>query len=336
MTSPPSGDGTAGRPCVVVLRALGLGDLLAGVPALRGLRRGFPGHRLLLAAPASLAPVAALTGAVDELLPTSAPGRAVPERIPWSGRPPEHAVDLHGSGPESLVPLRALGPRRLYGYAHPAGPRWRAEEHERDRWCRMLAWYGLSADPAEVRIAAPADLSAAPGAIVLHPGAAAPARRWPTERFAAVARALRAARRQVVVTAGPGEEPLARGVATQGGLPPAAVLRDLSVVRLAALVAGAAAVVAGDTGVAHLATAFGTPSVVLFGPVAPHRWGPPRTARHRVLWHPGPHPGGRPGDPHGRTADPRLLRIAPAEVLTALAALPPPTGPRRRPVRAGR
>ncbi|MEO3749378.1 glycosyltransferase family 9 protein [Streptomyces sp. B6B3] len=309
---------------VVVLRALGLGDLLAAVPALRGLRRGLPGHRLLLAAPAWLAPVAALTGAVDELLPAAAPGRAVPARIPWTGPPPEHAVDLHGSGPASLVPLRALRPRRLYGYAHPDGPRWRPEEHERDCWCRLLAWYGLPADPADVRIAAPAEPSPAPDATVLHPGADAAARRWPAERFAAVARELRAAGRPIVLTAGPGEEPLARRVAALAGLPPGSVVSGLSLPRLAALVAGAAAVVAGDTGVAHLATAFGTPSVVLFGPVAPHRWGPPRTARHRVLWHPGAHPGGRPGDPHGRTPDPRLLRIAPAEVLAALAALPAP------------
>ncbi|NEA79391.1 glycosyltransferase family 9 protein, partial [Actinospica acidiphila] len=52
-------------PRVLVLRALGLGDLLAGVPALRALRRGFPGHEIVLAAPAGLAPVAEATGAVD-------------------------------------------------------------------------------------------------------------------------------------------------------------------------------------------------------------------------------------------------------------------------------
>ena len=46
------------RPAVLVLRALGLGDLLTGLPALRGLRTAFPRHELVLAAPPDLAPLA--------------------------------------------------------------------------------------------------------------------------------------------------------------------------------------------------------------------------------------------------------------------------------------
>ncbi|MBZ4016448.1 glycosyl transferase, partial [Streptomyces purpurogeneiscleroticus] len=42
------------RPRLLVLRALGLGDLLAGVPALRAVRRHFPGHAIVLAAPPGL------------------------------------------------------------------------------------------------------------------------------------------------------------------------------------------------------------------------------------------------------------------------------------------
>ncbi|GCD34001.1 hypothetical protein OEIGOIKO_01725 [Streptomyces chrestomyceticus JCM 4735] len=56
------------------------------------------------------------------------------------------------------------------------------------------------------------------------PGADAAARRWPPERFAAVAHALHRAGHRVVVTAGAGEGPLARQVAAQAGLPPSAVL----------------------------------------------------------------------------------------------------------------
>ncbi|SOD61629.1 ADP-heptose:LPS heptosyltransferase [Streptomyces zhaozhouensis] len=303
-------------PRLLVLRALGLGDLLTAVPALHALRRAFPDHRLVLAAPGALSDVVAAVGAVDALLPASAPGRAVPERLAWRGPPPEVAVDLHGRDTHSLRPLLALRPGRVIGYARPPAPAWREREHERARWCRLLRAHGVPADPARVGVAPPAVPSPAPGAVVVHPGADAGARRWPAERFATVARTL-AGDHRVVVTAGPGEERLGRRVAALAGLPRAAVLTGLPLAALSALVADARAVLVGDTGVAHLATAHGTPSVVLFGPVAPELWGPPPSFRHRALWHPGPDDGPRPGDPHLAAPDARLLRITVPEVLAA-------------------
>jgi ADP-heptose:LPS heptosyltransferase len=66
--------------------------------------------------------------------------------------------------------------------------------------------------------------------------------------------------------------------------------------------------------VAHVASAYGTPSVVLFGPVPPAWWGP-RSGPHRTLWH------GRRGNTFADRPDPGLLRISVAEVLTAVAEL---------------
>jgi ADP-heptose:LPS heptosyltransferase len=74
-------------------------------------------------------------------------------------------------------------------------------------------------------------------------------------------------------------------------------------------------VACGDTGVAHLATALGTPSVILFGPTPPGEWGPTPDERHIVLW------AGHRGDPHGDAPDPGLLEIAPADVVVALDAV---------------
>ncbi|WP_175409231.1 glycosyltransferase family 9 protein [Streptomyces sp. TRM64462] len=313
-------------PRVLVLRALGLGDLLTGVPALRALRRAFPGYETVLAAPEGLAPVAAATGAVDTLLPASAPGRAVPTRLAWSGPPPDVAVDLHGRGPSSHLLLERLRPGRLLAFAHPgtphiAGPVWTADEHERVRWCRLLEWYGVPADPDDLRLPPPGGDGPAPGAVVVHPGADSGARRWPPERYAAVVRELRRRGRRVVVTGGPGEDLIVDRVAGPAGLDGADVLRGgLPYERLAALCAGAAAVVSGDTGIAHLAVAYGAPTVTLFGPVPPRLWGPPAGTRHVALWHPPPG-GGPPGDPHGRAPDPALLRIRPEEVLCAVLAL---------------
>ncbi|UUS29699.1 glycosyltransferase family 9 protein [Streptomyces changanensis] len=309
------------RPRVLVLRALGLGDLLAGVPALRAVRRGFPGHEVVLAAPEALRDVVAAVDAVDTLLPASAPGRAVPVRLPWSGPPPEVAVDLHGKGPSSHLLLERTRAGRLLAFAHPgtphvAGPTWTADEHERHRWCRLLAWYGAPADPGDLRLPPPGGPSPAPGAVVVHPGADADARRWPPERYTAVVRELRRRGHRVVLTGGPGEDALLTRIAGAAGLDGADVLAGgLPFRRLAALCSGAAVVVSGDTGVAHVAVAYGAPSVTLFGPVPPHLWGPPPDPRHAALWHPGP-----PGDPHARRPDPRLLRIGPDEVLGAVLA----------------
>jgi ADP-heptose:LPS heptosyltransferase len=301
-------------PLLLIYRALGLGDLLTAVPALRALARAFPGHRRVLAAPAALAPLVALTGSVDEVADT-APLAPLPPRLHGA----DVAVNLHGRGPQSHAVLRAARPRRLIAFGEPPGRVWRPGEHEVARWCRLLGEFGIPADPADLRIApprAPAP-AVARGATLIHPGAASGARRWPAERWAAVARAERLAGRPVAVTGSAGEQAPAAAVAKAAGLPDAAVLAGRTDLEgLAACVAAAARVACGDTGVAHLATALGTPSVVLFGPTPPSEWGPPPDSRHAALW------AGRRGDPHASEPDPGLLAIDVAEVVRALQALP--------------
>ncbi|HEU4397928.1 MAG TPA: glycosyltransferase family 9 protein [Actinomycetota bacterium] len=312
----------AATPPVVVLRALGLGDLLTAIPALRALADAFPRHPRLLAVPTALAPLARCSGAVDEVVPAEGLDRPLSRLLHGAGL----AVNLHDRGPESHNLLLEAEPRRLLAFAHPAvpassqGPRWRADEHEVARWCRLLEESGIAADPGRLDI----DLPPGPlphgvqGATLVHPGAASPARRWPAERFAAVARAEALAGRSVVVTGGPAEAELAHEVAARAGLSRDAVHAGQNgVLALGRLVAAAGRVVCGDTGVAHLATALGTPSVVLFGPTSPALWGPPADRPwHRALW------AGTSGDPHGRLPDPGLLAIAVDQVLAALDDLP--------------
>ncbi|MEV4825227.1 glycosyltransferase family 9 protein [Micromonospora sp. NPDC049274] len=271
---------------ILVLRALGVGDLVTAVPALRALRAAYPSRELALAAPAGLAPLVDLVGGVDRLVDTA--GLDGPS---WPGPAPQVAVNLHGRGPQSHRLLAAARPGRLVAFANADagfgdGPRWVDDEHEVDRWCRLLSWYDIPTDRGDLGLRRPDSTGRPAGATVLHPGSKVPAKRWPAERFAALARALTDRGHRVLVTGSADERALATRVADAAGLAPAAVLAgrtDLGA--LAALVADARLVVSGDTGVAHLATAYGTASVVLFGPVPPSAWGPPPDRpRHRALW----------------------------------------------------
>jgi ADP-heptose:LPS heptosyltransferase len=92
---------------------------------------------------------------------------------------------------------------------------------------------------------------------------------------------------------------------------------------LAALTASARLVISGDTGMAHLASAYARPSVTLFGPVPPSEWGPPRHPRHQVLWEGAR---GYHGDPHASRTDPALCAITVDAVCeAAVVALRAPT-----------
>ena len=364
-TAAGANDHGAGRPRIVLLRALGLGDFLTGVPAYRAVRRSFPEHEIVLAAPSQFAGLAELTGAVDRLLPTE---ELAPVRWPWPDEAPDLAIDLHGNGPASRRLLEELRPARLIGFSlYRAanrgvcrfGPRWLPGEHEVYRWCRLLTRSGIPADPSDLDLRCPepvthpgpgqqitvlASAAASPSAgavaaasassahhtsntrpwpadyarpILIHPGAAYASRRWPPARFAAVAGYLNKSGWRVLVTGSSHERDLAEYVARTAGLPPhAAVAGRTTPLNLASLVAEAALVVSGDTGIAHLATAYRRPSVVLFGPVPPEEWGPPPDRPWHVALH-AAEPGYR-GDPHGSELDPALDAIRATDVIAAV------------------
>ena len=327
---PADRDSQATEPTVLVLRALGLGDALTGVPALRGLRRRFGGRRLVLAADGPPAALLQTCGVVDAVVPTQGldgepPGLRL-AAVVGIGHTRHVAVNLHGRGPASHRLLLAGHPSTLLCFANrhawaAGGPRWDPAEHEVLRWCRLVEYAGGRCHPCDLRLSTPtarAPMAGVEGYVVVHPGAASGSRRWPAARWARVARWLADRGRRVVLTGGPDERALAAAVAADAGLAPSASLAGrLSLPELCVLVASAALVCCGDTGVAHLATAYGTPSVRLFGPTPPTAWGPlSDPGRHAVLWH-----GNGSGDPHGQWPDPALLRIGEAEVVTAAEAL---------------
>ena len=137
---------------------------------------------------------------------------------------------------------------------------------------------GFPTDESE-RAAAAALLAAAGlpprGYVLLQPGTSGfgAFKRWPPERFGALARRLRADGRTVAVAHGPGESALAEAVATAAG-GGVTLLEPPSLRILAEVIRTADCFVAADTGPLHLAALVGTPLLGLFGPKDPRVYGP--------------------------------------------------------------
>ena len=154
--------------------------------------------------------------------------------------------------PEDLPePVRALRIAEAAGYPLPDG------------------------DDGRLAVRLPEERPAAAGDgayVVVHPGAAVPARAYPAERCAEVVDLLAARGHRVLVTGGPGERALTAEVAGRAGVDLGGAL---GLADLAAVLRDADAVVVGNTGPAHLAAAAGTAIVSLFAPVVPAaRWAP--------------------------------------------------------------
>jgi len=151
-------------------------------------------------------------------------------------------------------------------------------------------------------------------AVLINPGAGWGAKRWPAERYGAVARGLIDGGFHVLVNTGPGEEPLVDVIRreTDGAATPLTGNLD----QLVALTRRITLAIAGDTGPLHLACALGRPVVGIYGPTDPSRNGPYGT-RFKVLRSP------ESRRDHTRYESPEagLLTITPEEVLQAASQL---------------
>jgi heptosyltransferase-1 len=148
---------------------------------------------------------------------------------------------------------------------------------------------------------------------VLSPGGGWRSKCWPPERYGELHREL--ARRtglRGVISFAPGERELAESVRRTAGSPEPAVV-DMDVAQLIALVRRARFLVSGDSGPLHLAVAFGTPVVGLYGPTAPERNGPFRAGDIVVR-------NARPEETtlrRGRRYSPSMLSITVEQVVAA-------------------
>ncbi len=303
-------DGTPRR--VQVLRALQLGDLLLAVPAFRAMRRAWPRARIeLIALPWTRALVERLSGYVDDVV--EFPGwPGVPERDVDAARivrflaesnadPADLAIQLHGSGTVTNAFVALLGARATAGRFEPGSfvpdPEtfvpFDDRVSERRGALDVLRAVGVpqAGDRLELRVLdrdrnevarGPAGTLDRKRYAIVHPGSSTPARRWPADRFAAVADAV-AEHLPVVLTGTDAERDAVDATIAAMRRPAIDLAGQTSLGGLFALVEAAALVVSNDTGVAHVADAVATPSIVVFTVADPARWGPLDRELHRVV-----------------------------------------------------
>ncbi|MDH7569806.1 MAG: glycosyltransferase family 9 protein [Armatimonadota bacterium] len=289
---------------IVVVKLLGIGALVLAEPALRALGQRYPKAKLSLVTFAGHAGIAPLIPAVTETLEIRQQSpvaflRSL-ARVLWTlrRRPPDLVVDLEtshfsallsaASGAACRVGFRVAGWRTHRLYTHAVD--YDEDSHARDRFLALAGAAGAP-PPADrtPRLHLPPDTPSATHqlgvpadrpvvAVNIHVGALCPERRWPLERFVALCRRLlEETNASVVLIGSPGEAAFTAAAAAAIGPHPRLynAAGKLSLVESVSLLAQCAVVVSSDSGAAHLAAAVGTPTITLFGPESPSRYGPP-------------------------------------------------------------
>ena len=259
---------------VLVAHNLLLGDVVMLTPLLAKLRALHPRAEIALLAAPALVPLYAARPYGVRAVPFQ-PKRSDTTRALLNEAPFDLAVVV-GDNRYAWV-AAALGARHVVAHAGDAS--WTRNlmvDEQRPYAGQPAAWGDMVADlvdgppaPAYRRgdwPAPPAQEFEKPAGRYagLHVGASTPLKLWPAERWRAVASALQARGLEVVWSAGRGEEAIVTQCDPEGRYRSCAGRLDLA--QMWHLLAGAALVVAPDTGIAHLARATGAPTIAIFGP----------------------------------------------------------------------
>jgi heptosyltransferase-1 len=283
---------------ILIVRMSALGDIVHALPVLAAVRRAWPDAHVDWIVDEAYASILSLAEGLHQRIVVRGKG---PDAMGYLGavrhlraQKYDAALDLQGLI-KSAVWAKLSGAARVIGFdrAHlrePMAASFYSETvvpfdapHVIQKNLSILKAFDLAPGPIELPLhpeAAAATINALAAAggprqyVVLNPGAAWPNKRWPAERFGALAAKLHAhTRLRSLVTWGPNEKALAEAVvnASSGT---AALAPPTAVADLAVIMRDAALVVSGDTGPLHIAAAMGTPLVGLYGPTWPERNGP--------------------------------------------------------------
>lgn len=277
---------------ILILRYSALGDVVLATSVLEPLRQRFPHARIEWLTESAYVPLLSGLPELSRVLPLWRPGRGLDPQLVG---PYDLAVDLQGKLKTAAIahaaadrtltfhrrtPAQAV--RALFG-ADP--PLTRASAP--DLYAEALAPLGISG-PGRTKVSVSSKAQAMAEEILANvrgprvafgPGARWATKRWPAERYAALADSLAAQGCSVVLVGGPPDVGVLEAFRRAVRAPVAADLSSLPLDALTAALARVQLLVTNDTGPAHLASAMGTPVLTLFGPTSPRRWGPPAPGR---------------------------------------------------------
>ncbi|HSB20896.1 MAG TPA: glycosyltransferase family 9 protein [Anaeromyxobacteraceae bacterium] len=276
---------------ILVIRYSALGDVVLATSVLDPLRERFPDARIEWVCDPAFAPLLEGLPQIAQVHHLGregpAPALVLRERL-W--RRFDLALDLQNKLRSRLVAGAASARRIVFRRRSPGqallavlgSDRPLVRAHATQLYAEALAPLGVAGPgPMHVHLSRTAQAVAADAlervrapAVALAPGARWATKRWPAERFAAVADALAAQGASIVLAGGPGDRDAFAAFRAAARAPVAADLSPLPVDALAAALARVQLLVACDSGPVHLAGAVGTPALSLFGPTSPVRWGP--------------------------------------------------------------
>lgn len=278
----------------LIVRLGALGDLVHAMPVVAALRAAHPDARIGWVVHPRFVPLLQLVDGLDRIHPLDRRSGAAAVRDIRRERY-DVCLDLQGLLKSAAV-ARLSGAGAVYGFSRewlrePAAALLYSRTggegsgHVIDKNLSLLRLLDIDATERRFDLRVPTSpvvpstrqilgiASDTPFA-VCNPGAAWPNKRWPAERFGAVARDLhRRTGLRTAVVWGPDEATLAAAVArhSEGA---AAMAPQTTMVEMLALAQAARVMVSGDTGPIHLAAAVGTPVVGVYGPTPPGRNGP--------------------------------------------------------------
>ncbi len=271
-----------GRVAIVRLRSLG--DCVLSTPALALLKRARADLRVAVVAEARFHALFEHNPDVDDIL---RPDPRVLRR--WR---PDLCLNLHGGTRSAFLTL-VSGARWRAGFGHfryqfaynlhiPRAQEILGAErtvHTAEHLASAIFYLGATVQEIpRARLGATGQPPPARPYAVLHAVATAPEKTWCADGFLAVARHIEESGLEAVFIGAAGDDlrPFSRY----------RIVQDAPLGQVKTLLAGASLFVGNDSGPAHMAAAFGLPSVVIFGPSDPAIWAPWR-ARSEVVKVPG-------------------------------------------------